>query len=730
MPARGPVSKIVLAAQLGRVFAVAAEERRRVPLAGQPGWYRHDPRCDCKLPYQVVFVESAGAQDGIAIDSTIPEYTAILGVRDWPRRRCAPSRMSIRAVFCAVGHSSVGDDVQSSSRTCRDMCAWCRRVGCGQASSPARPEGPSSRIGGIACETTVDGSAEVGMSAIDGAIETLLIVEERHTASLANCSPKGCMASQNVAWVGIHGDDPRSCRLGTRGMPRLVGSVRIARAHAMDRFDGHGVEVIEVVEVALSSTEGSQSVEEGSHPEGQAGRRAGQGVEGGRVSSAAKDLRSLGQWFGFGLACDGWVGVVGGLLLGLVEGGIASCGWASVGVTMLHQCLQLGAQSRYPVKPAGVDMGIAFGGLSLVKHAQTNRCPMRQADRQSDASMSPLRGPDVVCRRQANAERYSSMYKHRCGYGRGRTLRRRSADGQGADALKLPLVGIEIGCCRNRARTSVDTVMSRSARGASQKDEKRTALEGKTTKEILDVIKRNNDDAGARKRKATRADDEGSMYSYEGLAAAAAAAAAAATATRTTFTRRGGDSRWTAPGVLALAWYRQVDPGQWAGCSIAGRWRACTGVFGLVRLGEVVVTAGQWAEATDDGKTVDEVEELALDESMDAPGQCLPPAGSPPEGCTCLASSILELPCGVPGTTAQLGRATGSCSLPSLSKLGPAEPAMMRYKGTRNVASGPLKVQSRDAPGLGVDVLRHRHPRYPQHRTRPAEIYAQRAQPA
>lgn len=129
-------------------------------------------------------------------------------------------------------------------------------------------------------------------------------------------------------------------------------------------------------------------------------------------------------------------------------------------------------------------------------------------------------------------------------------------------------------------------------------------------------------------------------------------------------------------------------------------------------------------------KTVDEVEELALDESMDAPGQCLPPAGSPPEGCTCLASSILELPCGVPGTTAQLGRATGSCSLPSLSKLGPAEPAMMRYKGTRNVASGPLKVQSRDAPGLGVDVLRHRHPRYPQHRTRPAEIYAQRAQPA
>lgn len=136
--------------------------------------------------------------------------------------------------------------------------------------------------------------------------------------------------------------------------------------------------------------------------------------------------------------------------------------------------------------------------------------------------------------------------------------------------------------------------------GASQKDEKRTALEGKTTKEILDVIKRNNDDAGARRRKATRADDEGSMYSYEGLAAAAAAAAA--TATRTTFTRRGGDSRWTAPGVLALAWYRQVNPGQWAGCSIAGRWRACTGVFGLVRLGEVVVTAGQWAEATDDGK--------------------------------------------------------------------------------------------------------------------------------
>lgn len=57
-----------------------------------------------------------------------------------------------------------------------------------------------------------------------------------------------------------------------------------------------------------------------------------------------------------------------------------------------------------------------------------------------------------------------------------------------------------------------------------------------------------------------------------------------------------------APGVLALAWYRQVDPGQWAGCSIAGRWRASTGVFGLVRLGEVVVTAGQWAEATDDGK--------------------------------------------------------------------------------------------------------------------------------
>lgn len=200
----------------------------------------------------------------------------------------------------------------------------------------------------------------------------------------------------------------------------------------------------------------------------QAGRRAGQGVEGGRVSSAAKDLRSLGQWFGFGLACDGWVGVVGGLLLGLVEGGIASCGWASVGVTMLRQCLQLGAQSRYPVKPAGVDMGIAFGGLSLVKHAQTNRCPMRQADRQSDASMSPLRGPDVVCRRQGNAERYSSMYKHRCGYGRGRTLRRRSADGQGADALKLPLVGIEIGCCRNRARTSVDTVMSRSARGTSR----------------------------------------------------------------------------------------------------------------------------------------------------------------------------------------------------------------------------------------------------------------------
>lgn len=178
MPARGPVSEIVLVAQLGRVFAVAAEERRRVPLAGQPGWYRHDPRCDGKLPYQAVFVESAGAQDGIAIDSTIPEYTAIPGVREWPRRRCAPSRMSIRAVFCAVGHSSVGDDVQSSSRTCRDMCAWCRRVGCGQASSPARPEGPSSRIGGIACETTVDGSAEVGMSAIDGAIETLLIVEE------------------------------------------------------------------------------------------------------------------------------------------------------------------------------------------------------------------------------------------------------------------------------------------------------------------------------------------------------------------------------------------------------------------------------------------------------------------------------------------------------------------------------------------------------------------------
>lgn len=97
-----------------------------------------------------------------------------------------------------------------------------------------------------------------------------------HTASLANCSPKGCMASQNVAWVGIHGDDPRSCRLGTRGMPRLVGSVRIARAHAMDRFDGHGVEVIEVVEVALSSTEGSQSVEEGSHPEGWC-RPGGQG---------------------------------------------------------------------------------------------------------------------------------------------------------------------------------------------------------------------------------------------------------------------------------------------------------------------------------------------------------------------------------------------------------------------------------------------------------------------
>jgi len=83
--------------------------------------------------------------------------------------------------------------------------------------------------------------------------------------------------------------------------------------------------------------------------------------------------------------------------------------------------------------------------------------------------------------------------------------------------------------------------------GASQKDEKRTALEGKTTKEILDVIKRNNDDAGARRRKATRADDEGSMYSYEGLAAAAAAAATA-TATRTTFTRRGGDSRWTSAG--------------------------------------------------------------------------------------------------------------------------------------------------------------------------------------
>jgi hypothetical protein len=81
-------------------------------------------------------------------------------------------------------------------------------------------------------------------------------------------------------------------------------------------------------------------------------------VEGGRVSSAAKDLRSLGQWFGFGLACDGWVGVVGGLLLGLVEGGIASNKSMSdeagrqaerrldVSVARARRCLQTARQRR------------------------------------------------------------------------------------------------------------------------------------------------------------------------------------------------------------------------------------------------------------------------------------------------------------------------------------------------------------------------------------------------